>query len=217
MPSPNTPSLDITWQHPTFLLPLFCLCSLLGSTQNLAEALGMAAVVALITILSNLLVSALCKFAAPLTSTALWLMCAATIITLAELGVHAWFYELHRELGLFLPMGAIACLLLARPEMQRHQASWSDGLHRAVLMSGGYGLAAIVLGAGRELVGHGSLLADAGVLLGHWARPMQLQLFRPDMGFLLAVLAPGAFIGLGLGVALYNWLWLQINDRPHHE
>jgi electron transport complex protein RnfE len=123
--------------------------------------------------------------------------------------LHSFFFELYRQLGLFLPMAAVGCLLLARREMQLQQPTLYDCIRRALLMSAGYALAAVVLGAGRELVGHGSLFADAGTLLGQWAIPLATQLFRADMGFLMAVLAPGAFIGLGLGVALYNWIWLR--------
>ncbi len=209
----TTPSPGITWRQPTFLLPLFCLCALLGSTQSLATATGMAVVVMLLTLSGNLLVFGLSTWLPGCTSTSLWLLCAATLIALAELLLHAWFYELYRQLGLFLPMAVISCLLLARQEMQIQQSSLYDCVRRALLMSSGYALAAVVLGAGRELVGHGSLFADAGMVLGAWAAPLEIQLFRADMGFMLAILAPGAFVGLGLGVALYNWLWLQLRNN----
>jgi Na+-translocating ferredoxin:NAD+ oxidoreductase subunit E len=209
MTSAPTPSLGITWQQPTFLLPLFCLCSLLGSTDSLAAALGMAVLVVLTTITSTLLVLLLSRLLPAASSTALWLACAATVIALCELLLHATFYELYRKLGLFLPLSIISCLLLARAEMRALQTSVTTSLRRALHMSAGYALAAMVLGASRELVGHGSLFANATALLGDWAAPLQMQVFRADMGFLLAVLAPGAFVGLGLSVALYNWLSLQ--------
>jgi electron transport complex protein RnfE len=209
MAAAPTPSLGITWQQPTFLLPLFCLCSLLGSTDSLAAALGMAVLVVLTTVISALLVLLLSRLLPAATSTALWLTCATTVIALCELLLHATFYDLYRKLGLFLPLSIISCLLLARTEMRALQTSVTISLRRALQMSAGYALAAVVLGAGRELVGHGSLFADAAALLGPWAAPLQMQVFRADMGFLLAVLAPGAFVGLGLGVALYNWLSLQ--------
>jgi electron transport complex protein RnfE len=62
----------------------------------------------------------------------------------------------------------------------------------------------LLLGIARELVGRGSIFHDAGNQFGDWARG--LQLFRADMGFLLAMLPPGAFISLGLLLALRNWL-----------
>lgn len=209
MAAAPTPSLGITWQQPTFLLPLFCLCSLLGTTGSLAMALGMAMLVLLTTITTTVLVSLLSRLLPDATSTALWLACAAVVIAACELLLHATLYELYRQLGLFLPLSIISCLLLTRAEMLMLQTSFSTSLRRALQMSAGYALAALILGAGRELVGHGSLFADAAALFGAWAAPLQLQVFRADMGFLLAVLAPGAFVGLGLGVALYNWLSLQ--------
>lgn len=212
---PDTPSLGITWQRPTFLLPLFCLCTLLGSTHSLAMAIGMAVLVMLATLSCSLLIHGLSRLMPARVPTVLWLVIAATVMTLLELTLHASHYALYRQLGLFLPMGVIACLLLARHEMQAQQRTLAHTLRRAALMSAGYALAAVVLGAGRELVGHGSVFADAERLLGAWARPLELQLFRVDMGFLLAILAPGAFVGLGLGVALYNWLWLQFKNRRH--
>lgn len=219
MAAAPTPSLGITWQQPTFLLPLFCLCSLLGSTGSLAMALGMAVLVTLAVVVFEVVAYLLSRCATQLTSTALWLLAAATLIASIELLLHATLYELYRRLGLFLPMSIISCLLLVRREMQQPTTPFVSVLRRAVQMSAGYGLAAVVLGAGRELVGHGSLFADASTLLGSWAAPLEMQLFRADMGFLLAVLAPGAFVGLGLGVALYNWLWLQLrgNEQPANK
>ncbi|MGC3980988.1 MAG: Rnf-Nqr domain containing protein [Steroidobacteraceae bacterium] len=216
-PSATTTSLRLTWQQPTFLLPLFCLCSLLGSTDSLAAALGMAVVIILASISCNILVALLSTWIPAYISTALWLLCGATIMTLIELLLHASFYELYRQLGLFLPLSLISCLLLARPEMQVHRQSLRISLQRALSMSGGYALAALVLGAGRELVGHGSLFANAATMLGSWARPLELQVFRADMGFLLAVLAPGAFVALGLGVALYNWLGLHLHKSKSNK
>ena len=217
MAAAPTPSLGITWQQPTFLLPLFCLCSLLGSTESLAAALGMAVLVLCTTLAGILLVLLLSRVLPHATSTALWLSCAATVMALCELLVHATHYDLYRKLGLFLPLSIISCLLLARTEMRALQTSLAASLRRALQLSAGYALASVVLGAGRELVGHGSLFADASTLLGSWAAPLEVQLFRADMGFLMAVLAPGAFVGLGLGVALYNWLWLQWRAVQHKQ
>jgi electron transport complex protein RnfE len=210
-----TPSLGITWQQPTFLLPLFCLCSLLGSTDSLAAALGMAVLVMLTTVGVSLLILLTSRLLPTASSTAIWLTGAATVTTLCELLLHATFYDLYRKLGLFLPLSIISCLLLARSEMRALQTSWASSCKRALQMSAGYALAAIILGVSRELVGHGSLFDNAADLLGAWAAPLQTQVFRADMGFLLAVLAPGAFVGLGLGVALYNWLSLQRRARKH--
>jgi hypothetical protein len=57
-----------------------------------------------------------------------------------------------------------------------------------------------------KLVGRGSLLNDAGNLLGAWASRAETSIFRVDMGFLLAMLPPGAFISFGLLLAARNWI-----------
>ena len=212
MKSPTTPSLGLTWQQPTFLLPLFCLTTLLGSTSSLAVALGMALLLLLITLCFTVIVHSLGLLLRGESGTAVWLTTASVLIACVELWVHAALPELHRRLGIFLPMSIICCLLLARSEL--HTPRLADSLRRGLRMSAGYAFAALVLGAARELVGHGSLFADAGMLLGYWATPLEWQVFRTDMGFLLGILAPGAFIALGIGVALYNFLWLQLKKHP---
>jgi electron transport complex protein RnfE len=141
-----------------------------------------------------------------------WLIVSSALIAILELLLRASLYPLYRELGIFLPLTSIALLPLARQEMLREAPAANQLFKRALSMCAGLMLAGGVLGTGRELVGHGSIFYDAPQLWGPWAHALPLRLFSPDMGFLLAVLAPGAFIGLGLGVALYNWLWLRI--RP---
>jgi len=120
--------------------------------------------------------------------------------------LHAWGHELFRAISLFLPLTVIACLLITRTEMP--QLGIRPMLWRIAKMNGGFVLAATILGAAREIVGHGTLLYDAPTIWGSSWQSVSITLFQSDMGFLLAILAPGAFIGFGIGVAIYNWLWL---------
>jgi electron transport complex protein RnfE len=213
--SHSAASLDVTWQRPTFLLPLFNVCVLLASTGSLTLAISTALVLMVTTVISSLLIVVLTRLTNQSPAALVWLLCAASITAVLELLLHAWFYSLYQQLGLFLPMTMISSLLLARQELQPQHRSLTLAMKRALSMSLGYALAAVVLGAGRELVGHGSLFCEASDLWGPWAEILEIQLFRVDMGFFLALLAPGAFIALGLGVALYNWLLLRL--RKHKD
>lgn len=210
----TTPSLAITWQQPTFLLPLFCLCSLLGVSNSLADAIGLGITILVAVMLSVLLIALLHSLIPAELDAFIWLLIGGAVVAGIELLSHAVLYGLYRTESIFLPLIVTACLLVARQEMRSELGTLARALSRAVVMSAGFLLAAIVMGAGRELVGHGSLFYDAGPKLGAWAQPLTIQFFRADMGFLLAVLAPGAFIALGMGVALYNWLWLQFSKPP---
>lgn len=211
----TTPSLAITWQQPTFLLPLFCLCSLLGVSNSVADAIGLSLTVCVAVTVSAVLIALLGNAIAAVVDVIIWLLIGGAVIAVIELLSHAAFYGLYRTESVFLPLAVLSCLLLARHEMRHELNSPWRAVRRAVLMSAGFMLAAVVLSAGRELVGRGSLFYDAEMIFGEWARPLSLQLFRADRGFLLALLAPGAFIALGIGVALYNWLWLQLSKRRH--
>lgn len=205
--------LDVSWHRTTFILPLFGLCTLLATTDTLTLAISTAAIVLLCSICSILLFSSLQRLIGYRSNTAVLLTCAATLITTIEMLMHAYYYELYKGLGLFLPLTITLPLLLTRHELQLNTAPLHRTLLRAVKMGLGYGLAAIVLGAGRELVSHGSLFSDAQQLWGDWAKPLELNFFNPEMGFMLAELAPGSFIALGIGVALYNWLQLKWHTR----
>jgi electron transport complex protein RnfE len=208
MNTPSTPSLDITWRQPAFLLPLFCLCPLLAATTSLAIGIGLAAVLCITTIITMLVTQTTRAFIPDSTRSFAWLMICSSITAIIELSLHAWNYPLFRALDLFLPLTVIAPLLIARTEMQAEQTSAATLAMRAVKMNAGFLLAAIVVGSARELIGDGALFSDAAAILGTSAP--SIVLFPKNMGFLLAVLAPGAFIGLGLGVALYNWLWIHM-------
>jgi electron transport complex protein RnfE len=136
------------------------------------------------------------------------LICSGAVMAILELLLHAGNYELFRALSLFLPLTVIACLLIARTEMQQ-QASINLVLSRTAKMNSGFLFAALILGTAREIIGHGTLLYDAPTMWGSSWQPFSITFFQSDMGFLLAILAPGSFIGFGIGVAIYNWVWLH--------
>jgi electron transport complex protein RnfE len=205
--------LDVSWHRTTFILPLFGLCTLLGTTDTLALAISTALIVLLCATLSTVLLSTFSRISGYSINHLIWLICAGSLIATIEMLTHAWYYNLYKELGLFLPLIVLLPLLLARHELQLNTYPLHHSLIQAIKMGLGYGLAAVVLGAGRELVSHGSLFYDAGSLWGEWASALKLTVFNPDMGFTLAELAPGSFIALGIGIAMYNWLQLKWHTR----
>jgi electron transport complex protein RnfE len=100
----------------------------------------------------------------------------------------------------------LAVNVIVADHVSTAQADRAVALRRAVIIGIGIGLTLLVLGVARELVGRGSLLHGAGSMLATWASHLEIRVFRVDMGFLLAMLPPGAFISLGLLIALRNWL-----------
>lgn len=185
---------------------VLALCPVLAASDNVINslAIGVAAIVA-ITVCS--LVATLIARRLPdeirVVSSALVL---AAVVGCLMLLFNAGAHELHRSLGLYLPLLIANYVLLERiesaatkPPLQAVVTALKTGCTLAVAL--------LALGIARELVGRGSLFYNAGAMLGDAAKQVELQFFRADMGFLLATFPPGAFISVGLLLAARNW-WL---------
>lgn len=134
----------------------------------------------------------------------------ATLVSLLGLWMGAAAHELRDSLGMFLPLLSVNLAIIALADRSRQTGltrAWRSALLHGVLIAA----LLIALGLARELVGRGSLFHDAADTLGARAAGLDLQLFPADMGFLLAMLPPGAFIALGVLLAARNWL------RHRHE
>ncbi len=135
----------------------------------------------------------------------------ATLVTLIDLWAQAWFFDLWLSLGIFLPLIVTNCVILARAESfasrQPVTAALIDGLAHGL----GFAAVLILLGSIRELLGNGTLLAGADMLFGPEAADFHLRI--SDSGFLLALMPPGAFLGLALLIVLRNLLQSRSEDQ----
>jgi electron transport complex protein RnfE len=131
--------------------------------------------------------------------------------------MNAYAYGLYLSLGIFIPLIVTNCIIIGRAEAY---ASKNDPLPAALdgfWMGLGMTTVLVVLGAMRELIGNGTLFDGADLLLGDWAAALRIQVFHFDSSFLLALLPPGAFIGVGLLIALKNVIDSSIQERQPKE
>ncbi len=131
--------------------------------------------------------------------------------------MNAYAYGLYLSLGIFIPLIVTNCIIIGRAEAY---ASKNDPLPAALdgfWMGLGMTTVLVVLGAMRELIGNGTLFDGADLLLGDWAATLRIQVFHFDSSFLLALLPPGAFIGVGLLIALKNVIDSSIQARQPKE
>jgi len=135
---------------------------------------------------------------------AVFVMVIAAAVTSVELAMAAWWPGLHATLGIFLPLIVTNCLVLARAESFASREPVSRALLDGLAMGLGFLLALLALGATRELLGRGSLGADLHLLLGDRFAGVAWQAFPESRGLLIALLPPGAFVLLGLMLALGN-------------
>ncbi len=194
------------WTSNPGLVQLLGLCPLLAVTNSTVNGLGLGVATLIVLTLSNVCVSLVRRQLASEIRIPAFVLIIATLVTSIDLSLQAWLPDLSRNLGIFVPLIVTNCTLLARAEAfasrQPVALALQDGLAQGV----GFALVLISLGALRELMGQGSLMADADQLLGAWAAGLEIQLLPDGWGLLLAVLPPGAFIVLGLMVALRQGL-----------
>ncbi|MES0874612.1 electron transport complex subunit E [Sinimarinibacterium thermocellulolyticum] len=197
---------DGLWTNNPGFVQLLGLCPLLAVSNNLVNALALGLATMFVMLMSNTIVSLIRPVVRQEIRIPIYVMVIASLVTIVELVMNAWFNTLYNILGIFLPIITTNCVIIGRAEAYAaknpvHRAAF-DGL----MMGAGFGLALVLLGAMRELLAQGTLGADLHLLFGEALRGIHLSLIADEQGLLLAALPPGAFIGLGLLIAGKNWI-----------
>ena len=197
---------DGLWQQNTGLVVLLGLCPLLAVSNTVVNALGLGLATTLTLVISNLSVSLARGVLRPEIRIPAYVMIIASVVTVIQLLMQAWFHDLYRVLGIFIPLIVTNCAIIGRAEaFASRNSPWPsviDGLATGL----GFCLALVALGAIREIIGRGTLMSQAGLMFGKLGESLELTLIPGHPGFLLAILPPGAFIALGLLIAGRNWL-----------
>ena len=204
--SMRTILIDGLWRQNTGLVVLLGLCPLLAVTTTAVNAIGLGLATTLTLVLTNVAVSLSRRLLRPEIRIPAYVLIIASVVTTVQLLMQAWFHDLYRVLGIFIPLIVTNCAIIGRAEAF---ASRNTPLRSAVdgLATGmGFCLALLALGTVREIVGHGTLFRQAALLFGAWGESLRLTLIADYPGFLIAVLPPGAFMVLGLLIAARNWL-----------
>lgn len=199
-------------QHPG-LVQLLGLCPLLGTSNSTVNALGLGLATMLVLACSNAAVSLVRGAVSEAIRLPAFVMIIAVLTTCIELLMQAWTYELYQVLGIFIPLITTNCVILGRAEAFAAKNGVLRASFDGLLMGLGFALVLLVLGGLRELLGQGTLLADMHLLFGPAAADWKIQPFPQYQGFLLAILPPGAFIMLGLLIALKNRIDESLAER----
>ncbi len=192
------------WKNNVALVQLLGLCPLLAVTNSAVNGLGLGLATLATLVISNTIVSLIRNLVRQEVRLPVFVLIIACIVTTIELVMQAWFYELYLVLGIFIPLIVTNCSIVGRAEAFASRnpvgASALDGF----MMGLGFLLVLLVLGSLREIIGAGTLFAQAELLFGSAGQSMTLTLFDDYEGFLIAILPPGAFFGLALLIAGKN-------------
>ncbi len=194
------------WKSNANLVQLLGLCPLLAVTGTAINGLGLGIATLLTVLTSNFIISLTRNLIPQEVRLPIFVLIIASIVTAVEMFIKAYYYDLYLILGIFIPLIVTNCFVIGRAEAfaSKHRVDYAllDGL----MMGLGSTLVLVLLGGFRELVGYGTLFSQAELLFGAAAQNLTFIVIEDYRGFLLAILPPGAFIGLGLLVALKNWL-----------
>jgi len=195
---------DGLWNNNAGLVQLLGLCPLLAVTGSAINGLGLGLATTLTLVTTNTTVSLSRKLIRPEVRIPVFVLLIASVVTVIDLGMNAWFHGLHKVLGIFIPLIVVNCNIIGRAEAFASKHSVDRAFLDGLAIGLGFTLVLVALGALRELLGHGTLFAQAQLMFGEAGRALSLTVIDNYRGFLLAILPPGAFMGLGLLIAARN-------------
>ncbi|ELT7570341.1 electron transport complex subunit E [Vibrio cholerae] len=209
----RTLMLNGMWNNNPALVQLLGLCPLLAVSSTVTNALGLGIATLLVLVGSNITVSLVRDYVPKEVRIPVFVMIIASLVTCVQLLMNAYAYGLYLSLGIFIPLIVTNCIIIGRAEAF---ASKNDVLPAALdgfWMGLGMTSVLVVLGSLREIIGNGTLFDGADLLLGEWAKVLRIDVFHFDSAFLLALLPPGAFIGVGFLIAAKSVIDKQIAAR----
>ena len=204
---------DGVWDNNVVMAQSLALCPLLAVTGTATNGLGLGLASTFVMVLSGLLVSMLRGIITPLVRVPVFVLIIAVLVTLVDLGMNAWMHDLHKVLGLFIPLIVTNCAILGRAESFASRQAPLPAMFDGLMMGVGFTLVLVALGAMREVIGSGTLFANASMLLGESLRWLEVTLIPDYRGFLLMVLPPGGFIAMGFLLAGKRLLDRRISAR----
>lgn len=192
------------WKNNPALVQLLGLCPLLAVTGTVVNALGLGLATMMVLVCSNTAVSMIRNFVPESVRLPAFVMIIASLVTCAELLMQAFTYELYEILGIFIPLIVTNCAILGRADAYACKNPVLPAATDGLMMGLGFTVVLILLGAMREMIGQGTLFSGMNLIFGEMAVSWKIVLIDNYSNFLFAILPPGAFVGMGLIIAVKN-------------
>ncbi|WP_198263419.1 electron transport complex subunit E [sulfur-oxidizing endosymbiont of Gigantopelta aegis] len=196
---------DGLWTSNPVFAQMLGLCPLLAVSNTMVNALGLGIATMMVLIISNMSVSLIRNIVRPEIRLPVFVVIIASAVTAIELVMHAWFHELYLVLGIFIPLIVTNCAIIARAEAFASKNTVMKSGFDGLMMGLGFTLVLFVLGTLREVIGMGTIFANAHIMFGASFHNLTTTVIPNYDGFLLAILPPGAFIGLAFLLAARNF------------
>ncbi|HEX9180037.1 MAG TPA: electron transport complex subunit E [Burkholderiales bacterium] len=194
------------WKQNPGLVQLLGLCPTLAVTSTVVNGVSLGLATALVMAGASGTVAAVRGFVPNEIRIPVFILVIAVLVTVIQLTMNAYILPLYNVLGIFVPLIVVNCIVLARAEVFASKNPVLPAMFDGFAMGLGLSIALALLGGLREIIGRGTLLYGIDLALGEWARGWVIHVLPGYKGFLVAMLPPGAFMGLGLLIAGKNWL-----------
>lgn len=189
---------DGLWENNGVFAMVLGLCPAMAMTGTATNALGMGLATAAVMAASSMLIGFFRNQITQEVRIPVFILVVASMTTLVDLFMNAWMHELYKVLGLFIPLIVSNCLPLARLEAFAAKNPTLPSLTDGLFMGIGFTIALTMIGAVREIVGSGTLFADASLLFGPAFKSMEMHVLPDGMGIMMMILPPGGFLTVGL-------------------
>ena len=189
---------DGLWDNNGVLAMLLGMCPTMAMTTSATNGFGMGLATAVVMAASSLMVATFRNYITREVRIPVYILIVAANVTFVDLMMNAWMHELYKVLGLFIPLIVSNCLPLARLEAFAAKEPVLPSLMDGIFMGLGFTLALTMIGAVREIIGSGTLFADASLLLGPAFQFLETRVLPQDMSILMMILPPGGFLATGL-------------------
>lgn len=195
------------WKQNPGVVQLLGLCPTLAVTTTAVNGLSLGLATALVMACANGAVSPVRRFIPSEIRVPVFILVIAALVTVIDLSINAFAHPLHKVLGIFIPLIVVNCIVLARVESFAAKNAPVPSILDGFMMGIGLTLVLGLLGAMREFIGKGTVLSGLDLVFS--GLPKALYTMPDYHGFLLAILPPGAFLGLGVLIAVRNWVELK--------
>lgn len=191
------------WKQNSGVVQILGMCPVLVMSSNIVNGVSLGLATSIVMLIASSAVAALRQYVPNEIRSPIFILIIAALVTVVDLLMNSYLHGLYVVLGIFIPLITTNCIVLARAEAF---ASKNPVLHSALdgfFMGIGLTFVLAILGAVRELVGKGTLLSGIDLVFGPAAKSWVIHIVPAEANyqFLLAILPPGAFIGLGFLIA----------------
>ncbi len=210
-------TLNGIWKQNPGVVQLLGLCPTLAVTTSVVNGVSLGLATVLVMAAANGAISPVRKYVPNEIRVPVFILVIAALVTVIDLSINAFAHSLHKVLGIFIPLIVVNCIVLARVESFAAKNAPTPSILDGFMMGIGLTLVLGLLGGMREVVGKGTLFSGLDLVFGPSAKQFVLTVIPDYHGFLLAVLPPGAFLGLGLLIAARNWVDIRnkAKDSTH--